>query len=80
MGRILKVVLDLLVLWILYVFFMESLGFWQRGLNILAATMPVRMAWFYSILPIGFAVLILVGVELLIKDVKHALDRSEPCP
>ncbi|NJD30319.1 MAG: TRAP transporter small permease [Gammaproteobacteria bacterium] len=59
--------LNALVLWILLVLFRESFGFWRRGLEITAATMDVKMAWIYAVVPVAFFALILVGVELLLR-------------
>jgi TRAP-type transport system small permease protein len=63
----LMIVLHVLVIWVSGVFLLESISFWQRGLDITAATMPVKMAWFYAIVPLSFASLILVGVELFLR-------------
>lgn len=64
----LQCLLYLLILWIIAVFFMESLDFWQRGAAITAATMPVKMIYFYSVVPFGFAALFLVGIELTLRS------------
>lgn len=66
---VLETGLTLLVLWAVAMFFAESLAFWQRGLAITAATVPVRMAWVYTVVPFGFAALFLVGCELLLRTV-----------
>ena len=66
---VLETGLTLLVLWVVGMFFAESLAFWQRGLAITAATVPVRMAWVYTVVPFGFAALFLVGCELLLRTV-----------
>lgn len=59
----LGLVIHALVLWALYVFFVESIDFWQRGRATFAATVPVKLAWFYSIVPIAFAAMFLVSIE-----------------
>ena len=66
---ILHLLLNFLVIWIIVVFLIESVGFFQRGINIRAASLPIQMAWFYSIVPLSFAALFIVGVELVLRDV-----------
>ena len=63
--------LNALVLWMLLVLFRESFAFWRRGLEITAATMDIKMAWIYAIVPVAFLALILVGLELLLRLVLH---------
>ena len=60
-----------LIVWILVVLFAESFAFWRRGLEIMAATLEIKMAWIYAIVPAVFAMLILVGVELIGRLVLH---------
>jgi TRAP-type C4-dicarboxylate transport system permease small subunit len=62
-----SVVLNLLVVWICAVLLHESFAFIERGLSLEAATLPVRMAWIYAIVPVAFASMILVGIELLLR-------------
>jgi TRAP-type C4-dicarboxylate transport system permease small subunit len=63
--------INLLVLWILAVLFAESFAFWRRGLDISAATLDLPMAWVYAVVPVAFAMLILVGVELVARLLLH---------
>ena len=72
----LQICLNLLVLWIVYLFFIESLAFWARGQAISSATLGVSMAWFYAVVPFGFAALFCVGCELVLRDVLALLDRE----
>jgi TRAP-type C4-dicarboxylate transport system permease small subunit len=60
-----SVLLNLLIVWILTVLFIESFAFWRRGLEIMASTLPFKMAWIYAVVPAAFALLILVGIELI---------------
>jgi len=66
-----------LVFWIVAVFFWESVGFWQRGLTVQADSLPFQVAWFYSIVPITFAFMILVGAELLLRNILTLLNPDE---
>jgi len=60
-----SLLVNVLVVWIVAVLFFESFAFWRRGLEISAATLDLKMAWIYWIVPAGFAMLLLVGVELI---------------
>jgi TRAP-type C4-dicarboxylate transport system permease small subunit len=60
-----SLLLNVLVVWIVAVLFLESFAFWRRGLEISAATLDLKVAWIYSIVPAAFAMLLLVGVELI---------------
>lgn len=66
-----SLLLNVLVVWVLVVFFIESLAFWRRGLEIMASTLEIKMAWIYAIVPVAFAMLILVGIELIARLVVH---------
>ena len=77
MLRISKLLLNLLILWIVCVFFYESFGFWQRGLTVRADSLPMQVAWFYSIVPIAFLLLILVGLEQVMRCLLALLRPTE---
>jgi TRAP-type C4-dicarboxylate transport system permease small subunit len=62
-----SLLLNLLVAWILAVLFRESFAFWARGLEITAATLDLKMAWIYAIVPFAFAALLLVALEFLLR-------------
>ena len=62
-----SVLLNVLVVWILLVLLNESVAFWRRGLDMNAATLELKMAWVYWIVPVSFAALALVGIELLVR-------------
>lgn len=74
---LLHLALNFLVLWIICVFLMESFGFWSRGFAIRAASLPVQMGWFYSVVPFAFAAMLIVGIELLLRDVLTLLNPDE---
>ncbi len=75
--RISLLLINLLILWIVCVFFFESFGFWGRGLTVRADSVPVQVAWFYSIVPIAFFLLLLVGVEQTIRSLLTLLRPDE---
>jgi TRAP-type C4-dicarboxylate transport system permease small subunit len=66
-----SLLLNLLIVWILAMLFVESFAFWARGLEIMASTLGVKMAWVYAVVPAAFAMLILVGLELLTRLLLH---------
>jgi len=72
------------VAWILAVFLGESLDFVARGMSATAATLPIKMGWFYTIVPVSFAAMLLVAAELLLRDLQSLLTggrrgESAPC-
>ncbi len=69
LRRLLHLLLNLLVIWIIVVFLRESFGMVDRGFTIRAASMPVQVGWFYAVIPFAFSVMLLVGIELLLRDV-----------
>jgi TRAP-type C4-dicarboxylate transport system permease small subunit len=68
-SKSLLLLLNLLVLWIVAVFLLESGGFWQRGLTVRADSLPIQVAWFYAVVPVAFSLLLLVCVEHLLRNV-----------
>lgn len=77
LRRLLQLVLNLLVIWIIVVFWSESFGMVDRGFSIRAASLPVQVGWFYVVVPFAFGAMLLVGVELLIRDVLALLHSEE---
>lgn len=71
----LQLLLNGLVIWIIIKFFQEAVDFWLQGFSVYSASMPIAMGWFYTVLPIGFFGIILVGVELMIRDFLSLIDR-----
>ena len=77
LGRVLQLVLNLLVVWIIFVFLREAFGLVERGFSIRAASLPVQVGWFYVIVPLSFAAMLLVGIELLLRDLLNIFHPSE---
>jgi len=67
--------LNVLAVWICAELFEESLAFWSRGRTLTASALAMQMYWVYAIVPLAFACLMLVGVELILR-----LLRSLACP
>jgi TRAP-type C4-dicarboxylate transport system permease small subunit len=70
-------VVNALVLWVAGIFFVESLQFWSRGLTLVSQSMGFRLAWIYSVVPVSFALLIAVGLELALR-LARSLWRQDP--
>lgn len=70
----LQLIIGAAVIWVLSLFLIESIGLWQRGLTVSAASLPVKMAFFYSIVPVGFIALQLVAIELFLRDMMTFID------
>jgi len=72
----LNLMINLLICWILMVFLIESVGFWSRGLSIRSDSLPIQVAWFYSIVPVALFMLLLVGLELVLRSFLSIIDPS----
>jgi len=68
LRRLLHLLLNLLVIWIIFVFWRESFGMLERGFSIRAASLPVQVGWFFAVVPFAFAFMLLVGLELFVRD------------
>ena len=77
LRRGLQLVLNLLVIWIIIVFGYESFGMVERGFSIRTASLPLQFGWFYLVVPVAFAAMLLVGIELLIRDTLTLLHPQE---
>jgi len=77
LRRLLHLALNMLVIWIIVVFWSESFGMVNRGFLIRAASLPVQVGWFFVVVPFAFGAMLLVGVELLIRDVLALLHPQE---
>ena len=77
LRRALHLALNLLVIWIVFVFLGESFGMVERGFAIRAASLPVQVGWFFFVIPISFSAMLLVGIELLLRDALSLINPSE---
>ncbi|MCB2104924.1 MAG: TRAP transporter small permease subunit [Rhodobacteraceae bacterium] len=75
--RVLRLVINMLILWIVYRYFFESLALVNRGWGIRVNTVPIAWAWPYMIVPVAFAAMALVAVELIGRDIWALLMRSK---
>jgi TRAP-type C4-dicarboxylate transport system permease small subunit len=80
-GRaVVELLLTLLVLVLLVALLYFAIIYSQRGLGSLAASLPVRMFWIYVSMPLGMAAMLLVGLELLLRNVARLADPDRPLP
>lgn len=80
-GRaVVELILTLMVLVLLAALLYFSIIYSQRGLGSLASSLPVRMFWIYVSMPIGMIAMLLVGIELLLRNVARLADPGRPLP
>jgi len=77
LRRVLKTALNALVIWIIIVFWSESFGMVERGFSIRTASLPIPIGWFFAVVPFAFASMLLVGTELLLRDMLGLLHPHE---
>ena len=77
LQRLLRLLLNLLVIWIVVVFWRESFGMVDRGFTIRAASLPIQVGWFFVVVPAAFGAMLLVGIELAIRDLMSLLYPAE---
>ena len=80
LRKILSIALNLLVLWILYRFFFESLTFVERGMIVRANTINLPIGYVRAIMPVSIFAMILVAVELILHDVLSLVSRAQVPP
>tara|TARA_B100001059_G_C17796515_1_gene563385 strand:- start:1317 stop:1883 length:567 start_codon:yes stop_codon:yes gene_type:complete len=66
--RSLSLLINLMIIWIIAVFFLESFGMVNRGFLIKTASLPIQIGWFFIIVPLSLGAMLLVGIELLLRD------------
>ena len=74
--RVLRLVINMLVLWIVYRYFFESLTLVARGWGIRVNTVPIPWAYPYMIVPVAFVAMASVAVELIGRDLWALINRS----
>lgn len=75
--RILRLTVNMLILWILYRYYLESLALVQRGWGIRVNTVPLAWAWPYMIVPIAFFAMAMAAIELIGRDLWALLCHSK---
>lgn len=67
-ARILKLVLHVFALVVLVYLFTLGLEYFERGFRTRAASFNLPRAWIYLAMPVCFGTMLLVNVEMLMKD------------
>jgi TRAP-type C4-dicarboxylate transport system permease small subunit len=71
--RIAEVIITLLVLLISAIFFIQSMSLVAGGTTITAASVAIKLWFFYLCMPFAFGSLFLVGIERLIQQLSSPL-------
>ncbi|MEZ5935471.1 MAG: TRAP transporter small permease, partial [Alphaproteobacteria bacterium] len=74
--RAIRILLNVLILWLLYRFLWEAMIYVSRGFNMRANTIPVPIAYFRTIVPVSLGMMMLIGIELILRDVLSLVDRN----
>jgi TRAP-type C4-dicarboxylate transport system permease small subunit len=69
--------LNLLIAWICLEMLRESLPFVARGLTLTASALGIQVAWIYAIVPVSFACLLSVALELVLR-LARSLSSPDP--
>lgn len=77
-AQTLHVFLSVLVLWIVAVFFFESLSFVERGMQSQSASLPLRTGYLYIVVPVSLFFLFLSGLEVLLRHIIGVFDPTDP--
>lgn len=73
---LLQLVANCLVIWILARFLREGIDFWLQGFSVVSTSMPIRMGWFYTVVPFSLLSLIVVGIELAVRNLLSLIDST----
>ena len=74
--RVIRILINLLILWLLYRFMLEALIYVERGFNMRANTIPIPIAYFRLIVPISLGMMFLIGIELILRDLLSLIDKD----
>jgi TRAP-type C4-dicarboxylate transport system permease small subunit len=77
LQRALTLLLNLIILLICILFLEQAFLFWQRGHALQSQTMDVALSWFYSVVPFAFAALVLVSIELSLRNLLALLNPAQ---
>ncbi len=72
-----RAAVNMLVIWIVAVFLIESIPFVARGMQSQVATLPLKTGYFYAVLPLSLAAMISTGVEMLLRDVAEVISGQK---
>ena len=72
--RLIRIAVNALILWLLMRFMQEAIIYVSRGFNMRANTIPVPIALFRTIVPVSLGMMMLVGIELMLRDLLSLID------
>ena len=72
----LEILLHILIILMAYYLLNEGLGMVKRGMRIRASSVNFKIGYVYLILPISFGMMMIGGVERILKDVKAVFSPS----
>ncbi len=75
-GRILTFGLLVIAMIVLLTMMRYGIKHVQSGMLFRAGSLPIKLAWIYAALPVGVCLMLLVGIELLLKQVHQFVDPS----
>ena len=78
LSRALKIILLLVAMLVLYQLFVLGLEFFQRGFRTRAATFHLSRAWVYLAMPVCFGSMLLVNLELTLKELRSLCGYQAP--
>jgi len=82
-GRLqwaLQLILNVLIIYFMAIYAIEGAGLAERGLKSKAFTIDVKLFWFYLIVPAGFVLLVIVGIENVLRAIKGIIDPDSVPP
>lgn len=71
--RIAEIIITILIMLISGIFFVQSISFVAAGMTITAASVQVKLWFFYLCMPFAFGALFLVGIERIIQQLSSPL-------
>ena len=80
LHRILKILLLLLAMVVLAILFYQAIEFFQRGFRTRAASFHLSRAWIYLAMPVCFGSMLLVNIELTLREFGRLFGNPEDFP
>lgn len=80
LGQILKIILLVVAGLLLAELFMLAIEFFQRGFRTRAASFKLSRAWIYLAMPVCFGTMLLVNIELVLRQIGQTFGRAEDFP
>lgn len=78
--RILKLILLAIALAVLIQLFTLGIEFFQRGFRTRAASFQLSRAWIYLAMPVCFGSMLLINIELILREIGRLFGKEEDFP